>query len=157
MNIDLSSLANLAYLSSLINKKPSESTNLTTLINPINTTNPNNPIPEFKRFWPNPNNPLNLYNPAILNINPVYEYQNINKDVNLRKDVTEYYYNELMKWISTDKQFSKFKSMLSDKHSVDNKMKLYHLLRRLVKKTSHNWYDLRNKYQLVREYLLHKL
>lgn len=144
MNFDLSNLANLAYISNLVNK-------------PFPTTNPNQPIPEFKRFWPNPNNPLNLYDPALLNVVPVYEYQNINKDVNLRKDVTEYYYNELIKWISTDKGFYKYKYMLADKNSVENKMKLYHILRKVVKKSGYNWYDLRDKYQLVREYIIRKL
>lgn len=142
MNIDLSALANLAYLSSLV-KTPNN--------------NPNEPIPEFRRFWPNPLNPLNVYDPSVLKINPVYEYQNINKDVSLRKDVTEYYYNELIKWISTDNNFTKFKYILSDKNSVDNKMKIYQLLRKIVKKSGYNWYDLRNKYQLVREYVLRKL
>lgn len=142
MNIDLSSLANLAYLASLVKKTPN--------------TNPNEPIPEFKRFWPNPLNPLNLYDPSLLNVTPVYEYQNINKDVNLRKDVTEYYYNELIKWISTDKDFSKFRYILSNNNSVENKMKLYNLLRKVVKKSGYNWFDLRNKYKLVREYVLRK-
>lgn len=156
-NLSNANLANLAYLTTMVNTIPSIQTvasqtatqtqpaTQTQSTSNVQTTT-NNFIPEVRRVWPVP----------IIN-NSVYEYQNINKDVNLRKDVTEYYYNELSKWASTDRKYSYLNSFMNSKNVIDNKMKVYHLLRKLVKKTSLNWYDLRDRYSIVKEYLTNKL
>ena len=148
VNLSNANLANLAYLTTMVTPNvqsvasQTETQNTTSNIQEIN----NKFIPEVRRVWPVP----------IIN-NSVYEYQNINKDVNLRKDVTEYFYNELTKWASTDRKYSYLDNFTHSKNDIDNKMKVYHLLRKLVKKTSLNWYDLRDRYSIVKEYLTNKL
>ena len=51
--------------------------------------------PEVRRYWPVP--PL---------IDSVYEYQNVNKDVNLRKDVTDFFHRKVLKWIEEYPEFN---------------------------------------------------
>lgn len=150
VNLSTANLANLAYLTTMVT--PNVQTTTQTTTSNVQTTTANDQainnkfIPEVRRVWPVP----------IIN-NSVYEYQNINKDVNLRKDVTEYYHNELTKWASTDRKYSYLDKFIHSRNEIDNKMKVYHLLRKLVKKTSLNWYDLRDRYSIVKEYLTNKL
>jgi hypothetical protein len=96
--------------------------------------------PKFKKYYPAP--PI---------IESVYEYQDVNKDVNLRKQVTLYYYNKLLKWIETDDMFKHISK--KNLESVDGQYLIYKLLRKFIKKSKVNWYDLRDNHSLIKEYL----
>jgi|688.fasta_scaffold2379051_1 hypothetical protein len=85
--------------------------------------------PCVKRYWPN-------MSPFI---NPVYEYININKDRNLRKMMTNHFYDK----INSSKKVS---------HKI-----IYSLLKRFVNKSGINWYDLKDNNDLIIKYLYKKL
>jgi hypothetical protein len=112
--------------------------------NPSTTTN--NDLPKTRRYWPVP--PL---------IDHIVEYQNINKDVNLRKDVTKFFYEKIIKWINEYDEFKIHKSKLSFLKTTDGHIYIYNLLRHFVKKSGINWYDLRDNYSIIKEYLSKKL
>jgi hypothetical protein len=99
-------------------------------------------IPTYKRYWPAP--PL---------INSVYEYQNVNKDLTLRKKMTETISKKMVEWIENDSDFSKFKNKKNYITSVDGMMDIYKLLRQFVKKSGLNWYDLLDHVSSVKKYL----
>ena len=67
----------------------------------------------------------------------IYEYQNVNKDMNLRYNVTIFFLEKIKKWINKYPEFEKLKSKNITYDLV------YHLLRKIVKKSNLNWYELR--------------
>jgi hypothetical protein len=106
----------------------------------------NNDVPKYRRYWPVP--PL---------IDHVYEYQDVNKDVNLRKSVTDYFQEKILKWIDNESEFSQYKSKKSFLQSDDGYMHIYHLLRHFIKKSKINWYDLRDNHKIIKHYFSKKL
>lgn len=102
--------------------------------------------PKFRRYWPVP--PIN---------GSIYEYQNINKDIRLRKNVTDFFHSKIIKWINTYPEFEHHKAKLTYIQTIEGKMKIYNLLRKFVKKSGINWYDLRDNYSLVKNYIKLKL
>jgi hypothetical protein len=102
--------------------------------------------PDVRRYWPVP--PL---------IDSVFEYQDINNDVNLRKDVTDFFHKKILKWIDEYPNFTHLKSQKKYLQSNEGKMKIYNLLRHFIKNSGINWYDLRDNYSLIKEYLSKKL
>lgn len=102
--------------------------------------------PKTKRYWPAP--PL---------IDSVYEYQNVNKDVNLRKDVTNFFQQKVLKWIEKHPKFIHLKSQKNYLQTNKGKMHIYQLLRHYIKKSGINWYDLRDNRSIIKEYLSKKL
>ena len=78
----------------------------------------------------------------------IYEYQNINKDMNLRYSVTLFFVEKVKKWINKYPKFEKFKSK---KISYDL---IYKILRKIVKKTGYNWYDLRTNSDELKKYFI---
>jgi hypothetical protein len=75
----------------------------------------------------------------------VYEYQNINKDMNLRYSVTLFFIEKVKKWIN---KYPEFKSI---KINYDL---IYKILRKIVKKTGYNWYDLRTNSTELKKYFI---
>jgi hypothetical protein len=116
------------------------------LIKNSNASTTNNQLPATRRYYPVP--PL---------IDHVVEYQNINKDINLRKDVTKFFHDKVIKWINEYDEFKIHKSKLSFLKTTDGQMYIYNLLRHFVKKSGINWYDLRDNYSIIKEYLSKKL
>ena len=112
----------------------------------IKTDQPINQTPTTKRFWPSP--PF---------IQTVHQYQDVNKDPHLRADVTKFFYNKTIKWIKNDEDFVHLKKMLSILESSEGKLHIYKLLRKFVKKSGINWYDLRDNYLLIKKFIKHKL
>lgn len=110
----------------------------------LSTTNTDKPT--TRRYWPVP--PL---------IDSMYEYQNVNKDINLRKDVTEFFHQKVLKWINESSEFSHLKSKRAYLESYEGKMHIYNLLRYFIKRSGINWYDLRDNYSIIKEYLSSKL
>ena len=98
--------------------------------------------PEFRRYWPVP--PV---------FESVFEYQNVNADLHLRKEVTGFFHKKVIKWIKNYPEFSQHKSKLSELESIDGQMHVYNLLRKFIKKSGINWYDLRDNYSIIKEYL----
>lgn len=98
--------------------------------------------PAFRRYWPVP--PV---------IESVFEYQNVNTDLHLRKDVTSFFHKKVIKWIKNYPEFSHHKSKLNSLESIDGQMHIYNLLRKFIKKSGINWYDLRDNYSIIKEYL----
>jgi len=98
--------------------------------------------PKYKRYWPVP--PIH---------ESVFEYQNINTDLNLRKDVTNFFHKKVIKWITNYPEFSHHKNNLTFLESIDGKMHIYNLLRKFIKKSGINWYDLRDNYAIIKDYL----
>jgi hypothetical protein len=86
-----------------------------------------------------------------------YRYQNINKDPKLREQVTLFYYEKIIKWIQKYKEFSKYKSLLPYLKTKKGYIYVYKLLRTFVKMHKTNWYDLRKKYEVLKDYLQYKL
>jgi hypothetical protein len=101
--------------------------------------------PEFKRYWPAPP------------IDSTYQYQNINKDINLRKNVTNFFHKKVLKWIEKYHEFAHLKSQESYLKSDKGKQQIYTLLRHFIKKSGINWYDLRDNNNIIKEYLNKKL
>ena len=99
--------------------------------------------PEFKRYWPVP--PIESY----------YEYQDINKDPKLREQFTKFFYDKCLKWIDDEVITDKDKIELLK--SKDGLGVIYKLLRKYIKYSGINWYDLKDYYSLVKEYLIEKI
>jgi|UniRef100_A0A6C0EFS5 predicted enzyme involved in methoxymalonyl-ACP biosynthesis len=100
---------------------------------------------KFKRYWPVP--PI---------IDSVYEYQDVNNDKNLQKDVTKFFYKKLLLWISEDNNFDKFKKKIN-KIENDGIRIVYILLKKFITRTHINWYDLRDNYKLIKKFFYIKL
>ena len=98
-----------------------------------------------------------LYFPAPPIITSYYKYQNVNADQKLRKRVTNYFLDEIIDLIKTDKQYKKLKRHLRILKGDDGYDIIYHLLRLFVKRGDTNWYDLKIQYDLVMRYMKHKL
>ena len=82
------------------------------------------------------------------------KYLNMNKDPILRKDVTDFFKNKIIKWIKHNEDFKHLENKLN---TIDTKM-VYNLIRKYVKKHNFNWYDLRTeKYYLIKNYFSRKL
>ena len=104
---------------------------------------------------PNPNAPKYFPPPPII---PSYiKYQDVNANKELQHDVTSYFLNCLIDWISYDKDFKRFKSDLSFFRSEKGYDFMHKLLRIFVRKGNTNWYDLRLQEPLVKDYIKHKL
>ncbi len=103
--------------------------------------------PATRRYWPVPP------------IMPLpFEYINVNKDVNLRKDVTTFFHGKILKWINNnDPLFKRYHHKKSFLNTIDGQMHVYHLLKKFVRKSGINWYDLRDNYELIKKYLSMKL
>ena len=118
---------------------------ISTTENKSNTTQTTDK-PEVRRYWPVP-----LFMPS------VFEYQNVNNDLTLRKDVTTFFHRKVLKWINTESAYKKFKSKEKFLESVDGQMHIYNLLRKFVKHSGINWYDLRDNYALIKDFLASEL
>ena len=85
-------------------------------------------------------------------------YLNINKNPQLRKDVTEFFQEKILKWIKHDSDFKKYKNKINLIDSEEGSKLVYSLIRSFVKKYNYNWYDLRTKkYYSIKDYFSNKL
>ena len=93
---------------------------------------------QVKKYYPNP---------SIIH-ESVYEYQNINKDLNLRNNVTLFFEEKIKKWINNYSEFNKLKSKIITYDMI------YKILRKIVKKKKLNWYELRTNSSELKKYFL---
>jgi hypothetical protein len=80
-------------------------------------------------------------------------YQNVNKDQQLRKIMTEFYQRKLLKWIENYKDFSHLKKISPLLKSDKGYNLVYNLLRKFVHKNDTNWFDLKDQYDIIKDYL----
>ena len=78
----------------------------------------------------------------------VYEYQNMNKDANLRDAVTLFFHKKVLKWINKYPEFEILKSKNINYYLI------YNTLRKIVKKTNLNWYELRTNSSKLKKLFL---
>lgn len=84
------------------------------------------------------------------------EYQNMNKDINLRKTVIKFFIKKLLKWIKYDMDFKKYNNNLDLINSKDGHKIIYKLIRKYINKYNANWYDLRTENYYLFKYYLNK-
>ena len=73
-------------------------------------------------------------------------YPSVNKNIELRKTVTEFFINKIIKWIASYDEFKHLKNK-EDLYNSDKGEKIvYSLIRKFVNKNKVNWYELRTKY-----------
>tara|TARA_B110000908_G_scaffold122496_1_gene143670 strand:- start:6294 stop:6671 length:378 start_codon:yes stop_codon:yes gene_type:complete len=96
--------------------------------------------------------------PGVPHIKSYYEYIDVNEDKNLQKNVTKFFYDELMnKWINDDNLFKKFKNkkLLKTKEGIQL---VYKILLKLVKRGNTKWWDLREpQYILTKDFMFYQL
>lgn len=91
-------------------------------------------------------------------ITTIREKVDINKDPQLRKTITTFYYKKAKKWMENYKDFKHTKKNLKIIKSNKGYKIIYNLLRKFVKKNKVNWYELRKPYyEVVKDYLKFEL
>ena len=107
----------------------------------------------------NQNNIIKKYYPQPPLINSVIKYENINKDPNLRKLMTNFYLKKSIKWINKYEEFNASKKILYKIESNSGYEIIYNLLRNFIKKSKTNWYDLKDKdkYFIIKDFLKNML
>jgi len=90
-------------------------------------------------------------------ISTQFEYQDVNKDSNLRKLITNFYLKKSIKWISTYDEFEHCKKILFKIKSDNGYNIIYNLLKQYIDKNNANWYDLKKSYSNVKDFLRYKL
>jgi len=118
--------------------------------------NPNIYVNDYYLPEINPYNTIPIY-PRIRNEPSVYEYQNVNKDENLRKEVVKFFQEKIIKWTETKEKFAKFKSHKNEIESKKGYDKIYKIIRQFVNHKKYNWYDLRENYEDLRKYIASEL
>lgn len=86
-----------------------------------------------------------------------FTYQNVNVDPNLRKNVTDHYFDLIPQLLQNDNRFKtlkKHKKLFQDKKGYEL---VYKVLQRYTRKYDINWYDLRTQHQDTIDYLANKL
>ena len=87
----------------------------------------------------------------------VVEYYDVNSDPRLRKNVTSFFYKKTLKWIKNYNEFSHLKNKLPELESKKGYKIIYNLLREFVKRGENNWFDLRDHYDIIKDYIRYKL
>lgn len=87
----------------------------------------------------------------------IVEYQDINKDKNLRDIVTNYFLEKTIKWIKLDKKFNHLKDKIKSLETNKGYTIIYNLLRQYVKSNTSNWYDLKKNKNIIKDYLKYKI
>lgn len=100
--------------------------------------------------------PLTYFLPPPI-ISSTLIYQDINKDQNLREDVTNFFLQKTIKWVTKYSEFKKSKHLLPKLKTNIGYELIYNVLRQFIKKNNCNWYDLRNNYELVKDFIRYRL
>jgi len=129
-------------------KKEESNEKLNRLLQQNNNTN-NNVNITYER-------PLTYFLPPPV-INSTFIYQDVNKDPQLRYDVTNFFINKTIKWINEYNEFKNIKHLLPKLKTNVGYELIYNILRQFIKKNNCNWYDLRNNYPLVKDFIRYRL
>ena len=90
-------------------------------------------------------------------IGTLVEYPDLNKDKDLRRSVTDFFYKKTIKWVSKYPEYSHAKKHLKELKSDKGYEAIYQLIRRFVKQYEINWYDLRDYYVTFKDFVKAKL
>lgn len=100
--------------------------------------------------------PLTYFLPPPV-INSTFIYQDVNKDPKLRENITNFFLKKTIKWINNYSEFKNSKHLLSKLKTNDGYELIYYVLQQFTKKNNCNWYDLRNNYELVKDFIRYRL
>ncbi len=78
--------------------------------------------------------------------NSTITYPSVNKNSDLRKTVTHFFINKIIKWIKSYDEFKHLKNKNEFYNSNEAEKVVYSLIRKFVNKNKVNWYELRTKY-----------
>tara|TARA_B100001093_G_scaffold441582_1_gene442795 strand:- start:1461 stop:1811 length:351 start_codon:yes stop_codon:yes gene_type:complete len=92
--------------------------------------------------------------PAV--IGTLIEYIDVNKDKTLRKSVTTFFHKKMIKWVSEYPEFSHLKKYLKIIKSHEGFELMYKVIRSFVKAYNINWYDLKDNYNIFKDFLKFK-
>jgi hypothetical protein len=82
------------------------------------------------------------------------KYKNMNKDINLRKSVINFFVDKIYKWIKKDHDFEQYRKNIKSLESSEIFELMYKIIRNYVNKNKAKWYELRTeKYYLVKFYI----
>ena len=82
----------------------------------------------------------------------------INKDPDLRKNISKWFLKKTLKWIKKDKKFKHTKKVYKYINSEKGLRIIYKLLKKFVNLYEVNWYDLQEKHlDEVKDYFKFKL
>ena len=85
----------------------------------------------------------------------IITYPSVNKNSQLRKDVTDFFLKKILKWITTNDKYTHLKNKYEIYNSNKGEKLVYPLIRKFVNKKKLNWYELRTKYYSdVKAYLI---
>lgn len=101
----------------------------------------------------NKNLRIKKYFPPPPVIGTLVEYIDVNKDKDLRRQVTTFFHKKSIKWTSKYPEYSHVKKYLKKLKSEDGYNVIYQLIRRFVKQYEINWYDLRDYYVTFKDFL----
>jgi hypothetical protein len=83
-----------------------------------------------------------------------YHYQNIDKDPKLRKQISDFFTEELLEWLKNDSTLSHLNSELKNNSYKKNRELVYKALRKYTHIHNVRWFDLKNNYSHVRKHLI---
>jgi len=86
-----------------------------------------------------------------------FTYPDVNSDKNLRKNVTDHYYDMMDDLLQQNKLFKSIKKHKPLFNTKKGYKLIYNILRFYTKKYNINWYDLRSQNKETLEYLAFKL
>lgn len=133
----------------LFDKRSAESKEKLRLMTQKNDSTTNNNVITYER-------PLTYFLPPPV-ITSSLVYQDINKDQRLREEVTNFFLNKTIKWVTNYSEFKNSKYLLPKLKTDVGYELIYNVLRQFIKKNNYNWYDLRNNYELVKDFIRYRL
>ena len=132
-----------------MNQSDNEDNSKTYNNNPDGTTSIS--INRLRKYFPIP------YVPPVPISNS--DIPDVGKNPELRKTITLFYQQKIIKWITSYKDFSNLKKNLKFLKTKEGLFYVYHLLSDYVENGKANWYDLRDfvNYPNIKNFLKYKL
>ena len=82
-----------------------------------------------------------------------YKYINVNKNKDLRKSVTTFFHKKLIKWINEYSDFKHLKKHLKKIETNEGYEIVYKLIKTFLKKNYLKWWDTKEHYFIIKDYL----
>lgn len=101
--------------------------------------------------------PYKRYYPPPAYIYSSYQYQDVGADMRYRTEITKFFQQKVLKWIQSYKEFSHLKKHYDFINSKQGLVYIYNLLKLFCKKSNINWFDLRDNYNVVKDFLRFKI
>jgi hypothetical protein len=123
--------------------------NVATLLSPVSIVSETKNEPEYNEKGER----VRKYYPPPPFLYTTFEYQDVGTNMKYRTEVTDFFYQKVLKWIQSYKEFSHLKKHLPFLKSNEGFKYIYELLRLFTKKSNINWFDLRDNYPVVKDFL----